>query len=112
MPQPVTHYKKTNSKYAAVTGATSGNNELVGAVAGKKIRVLALAVVPASGVAFRLESGAGETALSGVMTLTTAGFVWPHNPDGWTETAAGAALNMELGGAVQVSGVLVYELID
>ena len=38
-----------------------------------------------------------------VLPMTTPG---SH----WVETAAGALLNMELGGAVQVSGCIVYYL--
>ena len=98
---------------AAVSGATSGDNTLVTAVTGKKIKVLGLALVAASAVAVRLESGAGGTALTGVMSLTANGglqWVLPMCEPGyhWVETTAGALLNMELGGAVQVSGVIVY----
>ncbi len=98
---------------AAVSGATSGNNTLVAAVTGKKIKVLGLVLVAAGAVTVRLESGAGGTALTGVMSLTANGglqLVWPMSEPGypWVETAAGSLLNMELGGAVQVSGVIVY----
>jgi hypothetical protein len=100
----------------AVTGATSGDNALVAAAgAGKGIRVLAICVKAASAVTFRLESGAGGTALTGVVPLVANGDLgWslPFNPAGWCDTAANAALNMELGGAVQVSGVLVYQTVS
>jgi len=97
---------------AAVSGATSGNNTLVAAVSGKKIKVLGLALVAAAAVDVRLESGAGGTALTGVMSLTAGNLQWvlpPVEPGyAWVETVAGALLNMELGGAVQVSGCIVY----
>ena len=48
-------------KRAAVSGATSGNNTLVAAVTGKKIKVLGLVLVVDSTVAVRLESGASGT---------------------------------------------------
>jgi len=96
-------------KQAAISGNTNGDNELVALVAGKKIRVLAMSVIAAGAVDFRLESNAGGTALTGVMSLpANGGFVWNHNPIGWCETAAGEKLNMELGGEVQVSGLLTY----
>ena len=103
-------------KRAAVSGATSGNNSLVAAVSGKKIKVLGLVLVVDSTVAVRLESGASGTALTGVMTITVTDdnpvVVLPMTTPGshWVETAAGALLNMELSGAVQVSGCIVYYL--
>jgi len=99
---------------AAISGATSGNNTLVAAVSGLKIKVLGMVLYAAGAVDVRLESGAGTTALTGVMSFAAAGdgVVIPIAPPGyhWIETAAGALLNMELGGAVQVSGFLVYQL--
>ena len=96
---------------AAISAATSGDNTLVAAVSGKKIKVLSLTVVGAGEVEARLESGAGGTALTEVMTLVKGvPMVWPAALPGdhYVETAAGALLNLELGGAVQVSGCLLY----
>jgi hypothetical protein len=102
-------YQGGGIKYAAISGATSGNNTLVAAVSGKKIRVLSLYLNTVSAVTVRFEDGAGGTALSGVMSLPdTGGMVLPHNEGGWFETTAGTLLNMELGGALQTSGGLAY----
>jgi hypothetical protein len=102
----------TAVKRAAVNAASSGDNTLVAAVSGRKIKVLALVLAAASAVNVRLESGAGGTALTGVMSLTTSDLkvVLPPSVPGyhWCETAAGALLNLELSGAVQVSGCLIY----
>jgi len=96
-------------KFAAISGATSGDNTLVAAVAAKKIRVLSLTVVAAGAVDFRLEDGAAGTALTGVMSLTTnSGFTLPFSPVGHTEGGSNTLLNMELSAAVQVSGLLTY----
>ena len=98
--------------FVAISCATSGNNTLVAADATKKIRVLSMNVIAASAVDFRLESAAGGTALTGVMSLgANGGFVLPFSPVGHFETVANELLNMELGGAVQVSGSLVYVLV-
>ena len=102
-------------KRAAVSGATSGDNTLVAAVTGKKIKVLGLVLVAASTVTIALESGASGTALTGDMTVTTADnpvIVFPMTAPGnhWVETAASALLNMELSDTVQVSGCVVYYL--
>lgn len=97
---------------AAINAASSGDNTLVAAVTGQQIKVLGLIMVASGDVDVRLESGAGGTALTGVISLAADGngFVLPIAPPGyhWVETAAGALLNLELSGAVQVSGCLVY----
>ncbi len=96
-------------KYAVIDDASSGDNTIVAAVVGKKIRVLALFMVSGGDVLARFEDGAGGTALTGQMDLTTnSGFVLPFNPVGWFETTANTLLNLELDGAVSQDGSLVY----
>ncbi len=98
--------------FAAISGASSGDNTIVAANATKKIRVFALAIVAAGAVNVRFESAAGGTALTGVMSFAAnGGYVLPYNEAGWFETAVNELLNMELGGAVQVSGHLTYGLV-
>lgn len=93
----------------AVAASNSGDNTLVAAVAGKKIRVLACVLIAASAVTIRFESGAGGTAMTGQMPVgANGGFTLPYNPHGWFDTIAGELLNLELGGAVAVAGVVVY----
>ena len=104
------------AKYVAISGATSGNNTLVAAVSGKKIRVLHMLVIAASAVDIRIEDGANGAgsngSLTGVMSVAAnAGFNTGFNQHGLFETSSGTLLNMELGGAVQVSGFLVYILV-
>jgi hypothetical protein len=100
-------------QYAVVDYAASGDNTLVAAVTGKKIRVVSLALVAAGTVTARLESGAGGTALTGQMTMgVNTSIVLPYNPAGWCETAAAALLNLELSAAVSVDGVLGYVTIE
>lgn len=96
-------------KFVAIDHATSGNNTLVAAVAGKKIRVLALMIIAGDEVTARFESAANGTALSGQIQLVAqAGFTLPFSPVGWFETVVGELLNLELSAAVSVDGVLVY----
>jgi hypothetical protein len=96
-------------KFAVVDDATSGNNTIIAAVSGKKIRVLSYTIVAAGAVNARFESGAGGTALTGQMTLAAAGdSVTAHCPQGLFETAASALLNLELSGAVSVDGHITY----
>lgn len=97
-------------KRAVIDAASSGDNTVVAAVTGKKIRVYScILVMTGTAITARFESGAGGTALTGQMQPTQGGgFVLPHNPAGWFETTAGALLNLELGGAQSVDGVLTY----
>lgn len=97
-------------KRAVIDHANSGDNTVVAAVAGKKIRVLSLFFVVAGAVNVRWESGAGGTGLTGQMEFAAKGdgMALNHNPLGWFETAAGALLNLELSGAVSVDGALQY----
>lgn len=96
-------------KRAAISGATSGDNTLVAAVSGKKIRVISMFLITAGAVDIRFEDGAGGTALTGVMSFpANGGIALDDNETGWFETSAATLLNMELGAAVQVSGAITY----
>jgi hypothetical protein len=111
MSTPVT--LNTAVKYAVIDHATSGDNTIVAAVAGKKIRVLSYVLASAGTVTARWESGAGGTALSGQMTTAVNSVIEASfNPYGHFETAADALLNLELSGAVSVDGHLSYILIE
>ena len=102
-------YQTQRVKRAVIDAATSGDNSIVSAVTGKKIRVLSVVLVSAGTVTVRFESGAGGTALTGQLTLAAnVGFSSGYSPVGHFETAAGAALNLELSGAVSVDGWIVY----
>lgn len=96
-------------KFAAIAASSSGNNTLVAAVTGKKIRVLALYLVANGDVNAKFQSAASGTDLTGLAYLVAnAGFVLPFNPLGWFETTAAALLNLNLSGAVAVGGALTY----
>ncbi|MEE8543248.1 MAG: hypothetical protein V3S94_05260 [Gammaproteobacteria bacterium] len=105
---------KSAPQYAVIAAAGLGDNTLVAAVALKKIRVLSAVLVASGGAnTVRFESGAGGTALSGLIDLGADGqLVLPLNGFGWLETAAAALLNLELSAATLVAGVLVYEEVE
>lgn len=97
--------------FASINAASSGANTLVAAVSGQRVVVTGFLFVVASAVTVVFKSG--STALTGTMSFDPA----TGNPgaaqsfqQGLMQTAAGEALVMTLGGAVQVSGYLVYEL--
>lgn len=101
-------------KFAAIAAATSGDNTLVAAVVGKKIRVLALMLVAAGSVNAYFTSAAGGTVIFGGSTnkialVANTGFVLPFSPVGWFENSStNQLLNLNLSAAVAVSGGLVY----
>jgi hypothetical protein len=100
-----------NIKYAVIDGAGAGNNTVVSAATGKKIRVLSYVLVNGhtSTQTVRFESGADGTALSGQMIIGANGILSAgFNEGGWFETAAGSLLNLELAGATTVDGHLSY----
>lgn len=105
---------KSVPQYADIEAATAGDNTLVAAVAGKKIRVLAAVLVASGGAnTARFETDAAGTALTGQMDIAADGqLVLPLNGFGWFETVAGELLNLELGAATAVAGCLVYEEIE
>lgn len=94
---------------------TSGDNEIVAAVAGKSIRVLAGNISGAGTVTGKFESEAGTgnylAAFTFVAGSNSAIPYVPVGDGGCFETAAGKALNLELGGAVLVHGWLKYALV-
>lgn len=103
--------------FASIDTATSGDNTVVAAVPGRKIRLINYTVIAAGAVSIRWKSGA-STNLSGAMSLPQNGGAAPsgsgQSPGGFIgllETANGEALVLNLGGAVQVSGHLTYQVI-
>jgi hypothetical protein len=100
-------------QYAIIDHAASGNNTLVAAVTGKKIRVVSFILVSTGTVLARFQSGAGGTALSGQMSMAAnTSISAAFNPAGWFETAAAALLNLDLSAAISVDGVLGYVLVE
>lgn len=97
--------------FAIVSSALASNVEVVAAVAGKKIRVISFTIVSTSAnvVTFR----SANTAKTGAMALAANGTLSvAFSPVGHFETVAGEALNILLGSAAQVSGILTYCLVS
>ncbi len=99
-------------RYLSISAASSGNNTLLAAVTGYKIRVLSYTLVAAGTVTAAFQSGATGTALTGTMTLIAGvPLVVDLQREGHFETAVSTLLNLSLGGATQVSGFCTYCLI-
>lgn len=100
---------------AVIQVNNNGDNELVAAVTDKKIKVVYFYLVAATAVTVRFEAGAGGEALTGQMSFgDNGGMVSANNARRVMKlpSTAGANLNLELNGAVTVSGYLQYVLVD
>jgi hypothetical protein len=99
-----------------VDTATSGANTLLTGVANQKFRVYGYLLVAAGAVTANVKSG--STSLTGAMSLITGTplSAWSPVAEGQRnpvlETASGDDLVLTLGGAVQVSGHLLYEQVS
>lgn len=97
---------------APINISSSGNNTIVSAVAGKKIIVLGYVTVCAGAVSVRWQSSGG-TILDGPCAFAANGGAAPPMAEcGHFETVAGEGLVINLGGAVQVGGHVVYGLVN
>jgi hypothetical protein len=99
---------------AAVNAASLGDNTLVAAVAGKRIRVHAYELSSAGVVTAKFKDGAA-TDLTGPLTLAAAGAAADaaertNDSDGLFQTTAGNALVLNLSAAIVVGGFIDYTL--
>lgn len=107
--QMVTSGTVVTPKFVAIAASSSGNNTILAAVSGKKIRVLAVAVMSNGTVNAKFQDGAGGTDKTGLFYMVAnTGFVLPYNPVGWFEGTATTLLNLNLSAAIAVGGVLTY----
>jgi len=112
---PSAQYVEANIRRVVIDTNSSGDTTLIAAESGKKLRVLDYLIVASGDVdaTFQSEAGSGATDLTGPLDLTTnSGAAAGFNPFGHFETVAGEKLNLNLSGAVQVSGHLTAIALD
>lgn len=94
-------------KFASVSASASGDNLIVAAETGKRIRVINYCIISAGTVNAKWRSN--TTDKSGAFPLVAnVGAVCPEADLGWLVTEVGEALNLNLSGAVLVAGHLAY----
>ena len=102
----------TNAKYATLSHNTATLTEIVAAVVGKKIRVLALSVTIVGTVeqAYELRSGATTVILNADTIGGTSGdpLVLVPSELGYCETASGEALSVKIPSTVVTKTSLTY----
>lgn len=96
-----------------IVAASSGDNVLVAAATGKKIRVHGYELSASAAVNAKFRSG--TTDVTGLMYAAAAGPFGDAqdragDTDGLFETVAGQALNLNLSGAVAVGGWVDFSL--
>jgi hypothetical protein len=103
------------NRTAIVSVALAADNAVVAAVTGRRIRLLGYLIVSAGSVVATWKSA--TTALSGAMNMIVGvpqsigpGSSMDAEPLMVCDTSE--ALNLTLGGAVQVSGFVIYDVID
>lgn len=94
---------------AVVDSAAGGSLTIVSGTSGKTIRILGLDLNTASSTTIQFKSG--STALTGAMTVTSKHLdpiVMNDQMVPWFTCASGEAFVITMGGAVQISGVVLY----
>lgn len=98
---------------AAIAVSTSGDNAIVAAVAGKKVRVKSWELSNGAASAQNAKWRSGTTDLTGLFYSTAIGPMGDQEApagDFLFETAAGSALNLNLSASTAVGGVVEYTL--
>lgn len=95
-------------KFALIEASSAGNTQVVAAVSGKRIRVVAYALVAGGSVNVRFRSGS-TTNLTGSMRLVEAGGIAHSFDGGLFQTAVSEPLIINLSTNTQVGGYVVYE---
>jgi len=92
--------------YAPINATTSGDTQIVPAVSGKRIRVIAYAVIANATVSIKFRSG--TTDITGSMRIVEGGGIAHAYDGGLFQTAVGQALNINLSNNATVGGYVVY----
>jgi hypothetical protein len=96
-------------KYLTISATTSGDTAVVPAVSGKRIRVIAYAVVASATVNIKFRSG--TTDITGSMRVVEGGGIAHAYDGGLFQTAVGQPLNINLSANATVGGYVVYREI-
>ena len=92
--------------YAPISATTATDTQIVPAVSGKRIRVIAYAVIANLTVSIKFRSG--TTDITGSMRVVEGGGIAHAYDGGLFQTAEGQALNINLSNNATVGGYVVY----
>jgi hypothetical protein len=95
-----------------VNASSNGANTLIAAVPGKKLVVLLGRLGPAAGAVTVTMQSSGGTVLDGPTALAAnGGYIYPQSDFGHFATGLSEGLVLNLSGAVQVGGYLLYAIV-
>jgi len=92
--------------YAPINATTSGDTQIVPAVSGKRIRVIAYAVIANATVSIKFRSGTSD--ITGSMRVVEGGGIAHAYDGGLFQTAVNQPLNINLSANATVGGYVVY----
>ena len=93
-------------QYATISATTSGDTQIVPAVSGKRIRVIAYAVIANATVSIKFRSGTSD--ITGSMRVVEGGGIAHAYDGGLFQTAVNQPLNINLSNNATVGGYVVY----
>lgn len=94
-------------KFAVISESSSGSQEIVAAVANKRIRVLSYVIISNGTLNVKWQSGSND--ISGLLYLVSnTGASSGYHPKGHFQTSQGEALNLNLSGSVAIGGHISY----
>jgi len=96
-------------QYLPINATSFGDTQIVPAVSGKRIRVIAYAVIANATVSIKFRSG--TTDITGSMRVVEGGGIAHAYDGGLFQTAEGQALNINLSANATVGGYVVYREI-
>lgn len=98
--------------FATVQVSSSGDNTIVSATGGKRIRVLSCCLIANAAVNVKWRTSTGPTDITGLgYFAANGGYVKPFSPVGWFQTGVGDSLILNLSAAQAVGGEIVYVLV-
>lgn len=98
-------------EHVRLNAASDGDNAVVSAVTGKKIRVLAYAFTASAAGEVTFQNTAGTPAVYAVFDLAANGGVSYGGPVPAFETAAGTGLEINCAAGVDATGHLTYQVV-
>lgn len=98
------------NKFGFATATATGNTEVVAAVPGNKIVVKSVFVVTTLANSIKFQSATNDITATYPFGAN-GGMVLPLNEEGWFETAAGEALNVNMSVATSTGVTVSYKLV-
>ena len=96
-------------RFAPINASDLGTNPIVAPIEGKRLWIVSFFLIAESAVTALWEDSDGTDLSGGLPFLTSGGMVCPGQASSpWTATEPGKGLNLNLGAAATVGGMLTY----